>query len=231
MSDQGESRHIFRRLDTELARLNQRVLDMGGMVLRRVEDALASLKTGDQASAQRVISLETEVNRMEVETDAKILTMIALESPLGSDLRTALTVSKSVTELEKIGDEAARMASLLIESSATPKQPLAEDLAAVVDRLANLSLDHLRAAIGLFDVWDETVARALIEGYRQVEDEFRTQLARLITRIQDGQLLVDSAVDLIFVAKSLERVAHHAVNLADYALFERMGLDLRHTER
>ena len=231
MSDQGESRHIFRRLDTELARLNQRVLDMGGMVLRQMEDALASLKTGDKASAQRVISLEAEVNRMEVDTDAMILTMIALDSPLGPDLRTALTVSKSVTELEKIGDEAARMAGLLIESRAHSCQPLDEHLALEIDRLAGASLNPLRAAIGLFDVWDETVAQSIIEGYRQVEDEFRTQLARLMTRIQDGQLPVDDAVDLIFVAKSLERVAHHAVNLADYAFFERMGLDLRHTAR
>lgn len=231
MSDQGENRHIFRRLDTELARLNQRVLDMGGMVLRQMEDALSALKTGDGACAEQVISRDAEVNRMEVDTDATILTMIALESPLGPDLRTALTVSKCVTELEKIGDEAARMAGLLTGTRAETIQPLHHELAAEVDRLGGLSLTHLRAAIGLFAHWDETVAEEIIEGYRAVEDEFRSQLGRLMSRIRDGQLPVDAAVELILVAKSLERVAHHAVNLADYALFERKGLDLRHAGR
>lgn len=224
---QLSEKHIFQRFDGELSHLHDLVLEMGGIVHQQLKDALEAFKTQNLAMAQQVMSRDPQVDSLEVQADAAIINVIARHSPLGSDLRTVITVSKSVSDLEKIGDEAARIAHLQTQISREDHGTLNRVLVAEIDRIGEMALSNYLSAVELFEAWDETKALRVIEGHRQMDGEFQSELQRLMSSIKANTIDIGLAVSLALVAKALERITHHAQNLAEYAMFEREGVDLR----
>lgn len=224
MSDRGEG-HTFKRFDGQLSNLHLMVIEMGQAVHQQVQDAMTAVRTQDTLLAQKVLGRHHEIDRMEVAADAEIVAVIARNAPLASDLRLVVAVSKSVGDLQKVGEEAARMALLLDEIRLESAPPSMETLLDEVERMGALVLSHLDTAVGLFGQWDEEKARHVIAGHQQMDGDFQTELHRVMTCLLEESLDVKAAVRLVLVAKSLDRIIHHALNLAEYAMFEVYGGD------
>lgn len=219
--------HTFRRFEGELSQLHFIVADMGAVVLRQLDQALCAFNAADLDLAQQVIDGDAEVDALEAAGDALILQVISRNAPQASDLRRVITVSKSVTDLEKIGDEAVRVASLLHEMDGVSTSVPVTGLRKAMEEVGRRALDLLQEALGLFEVWDQRRALAVIEGQRQMDGQFQQALRHVMMRIQDERLDLGLAIRFVLVAKSMDRVAHHALNLAEYALFAEQGEDLR----
>ena len=222
--------HIFKRYDGELSHLHYVVLEMGGLVVSQVQDALAAFKARDSALAQKVIDLDGEVDQLEVSADDAIVELIARRCPVSSDLRLVIAVSKSVSDLERIGDEAVRIAGLVIQlfghEGSDPNGKMLRD----VDRMGDMALTGLRHAIEVFDVWDEAKALRVIESHREMDDEFQSDLRHLLTYVLEDTRNIGYAIGVVLVIKALERIGHHAQNLAEYVIFQVRGEDIRHQQ-
>lgn len=228
MSDPMAEGHIYRRYDGELNHLHYLVLEMGGLVVNQVRDALAAVKSHEIALAQKVVATDSEVDRLEVQADEEITRLIARRCPVGADLRLVIAVSKSVSDLERIGDEAVRIAGLVIHlfggESSNPNSQLVRD----VHRVGGLALTALQNAIEVFDVWDEAKAHQVIECHGEIDQEFQSELRRLMTYILEDSRNIGFAIHVMLAMKSLERISHHAQNLAEYVIFQVQGQDIRH---
>lgn len=219
--------HTFKRYDGELDHLHYLVLEIGGLVVHQVNDALDAFKSRDPVLAQKVVALDSEVDRLEVQTDDEIAKIIAKRWPLSSDLRLVIAVSKSVSDLERIGDEAVRIAGLVIQlfgsEGSEPNSQMLRD----VNRIGNMALTGLRGAVEIFDVWDEEKAALAIENHREMEEEFQADLRRLLTYVLEDYRNIGFAITAILVIKALERIGHHAHNLAEQAISKAHGKDIR----
>jgi len=211
--------HTLKRFDGELSHLHYLVLEMGGLVIAQVREALAAFKSKDLVLARTVIDRDDEVDRLEIETDGEIVKLLARRCPVGSDLRLVIAVSKSVSDLERIGDEAIRIAELVSElfgnETGDPDSQLVRD----VHVMGAMALSSLQSAVGLLDDWSEEKALGVIDKHREMDDEFRSDLRRLITFIMEDSRNIGAAISVVSAIRSLERIGHHSQNLAEYFIF------------
>jgi phosphate transport system protein len=226
MNELGQG-HTFKRYDGELSNLHLLVSEMGVVVLDQLVAALDAFFRQDVDAARKIMDNDIFVDRLEVVGDSEIIRVISRNSPMASDLRLIITVSKSISDLEKIGDEAVRIAGILLDIQRVGKGTISADLALELKDVGQLALDNLKTALALFEVWNEEQALRVIEGYRQMDNQFQQELQRAMTCIMENKLELELAVSFVLVAKSLDRITHHALNLAEYALFEMKGVDLR----
>ena len=219
--------HTIKRYDGELEHLRILVLEMGGLVINQLDDALAAFKARDLGLAQKVVAKDGEVDYLEVHADEEIAKIIAKRCPLSSDLRLVMAVSKSVSDLERIGDEAVRIAGLAIQlfggESSDPNSQMLRD----INRIGDMALSGLRSAVEIFDVWDEEKALQVIENHRAMEEEFQADLRHLLTYVLEDYRNIGFAISVVIVIKALERIGHHAQNLAEYVVFQVYGEDIR----
>lgn len=227
MTDDVLTGHTFKRYDGELSNLHLMVCEMGGVVIDQLVAALDAFSRQDAMAARKVIDNDIYVDQLEVEGDAEIIRVISRNSPLATDLRLIITVSKSISDLEKIGDEAVRIAGILLEIKGAEQGSMSKELALELRDFGQLALANLRSALALFEVWNEEQALRVIEGHRQMDGHFQQQLRRAMTCTMENKMDLALAVSLVLVAKSLDRITHHALNLSEYALFEMKGVDLR----
>jgi phosphate transport system protein len=222
--------HIFKRYDGELNHLHYLVLEMGGLVLAQVRDALTAFKERDPELAHKVVATDSEVDRLEVSADDEIVKLIAKRCPVSSDLRMVIAISKSVSDLERIGDEAVRIAGLVIQlfghEGGDPNSQMLRD----VNRMGDMAVGSLQHAVEVFDVWDEQKALKVVESYREMDEEFQADLRRLLTYVLEDTRNIGYAISVVLVIKALERIGHHAQNLAEYVIFQVQGEDVRHRQ-
>lgn len=219
--------HTLRRYDGELNHLHYLVLELGGLALAQVRDALEALRARNIDLAQQVIDREKLVDLAEVKADAEIVQLIARRCPVGSDLRLVFAVSKSITDLERVGDEAVKIASLTAQifgSGSDPNCQLLRD----AGKMGRLAVDSLERALRIVDQWNEEEAAALISGHAELDAEFQSGLRRLMTYIMEDSRNVGYAVSIVLIIKALERIGDHACNLAEYLLYQVGGQDVRH---
>lgn len=222
--------HTFRRYDGDLKKLHCMVLDMGEVVIQQIKGALETLIAPSTELVEEIRNRELIVDRMEVEADAEISRLIARYSPVGSDLRVVISVSKSVTDLEGIGDEAVRIAFVTEELASQNLTDAAAALTSEIAQLGKLALSSVDDAVSLFEHYREDIALRVIENHKAMDSEFRSELSRLMSYIRDGNTDLGVALNMAVVAKSLERITHHAQNLAEYAIFEMEGVDIRESQ-
>jgi phosphate transport system protein len=222
--------HTFRRYDGDLKKLHCLVLDMGEVVIQQIKGALETLIDPSTKLVEEIRNRELIVDRMEVEADAEISRLIARYSPVGSDLRVVISVSKSVTDLEGIGDEAVRIAFVTEELASQNLTDAAAALTSEIAQLGKLALSSVDDAVSLFEHYREDIALRVIENHKAMDSEFRSELSRLMSYIRDGNTDLGVALNMAVVAKSLERITHHAQNLAEYAIFEMEGVDIRESQ-
>ncbi|WP_397533314.1 phosphate signaling complex protein PhoU [Roseateles sp.] len=221
-------KHLSSQFDTELNVISTRVLEMGGLVEVQVAQAVKALLgfSGEQAS--EVLRNEERVNAMEIEIDRELHSIIARRQPTARDLRLLIAISKAIANLERVGDEAARVARtvqrLMNEGvSSRLRLPMA-DLAFETD----LAVAQLRKALDAFARLDVESALAVLKQDDQIDKEFDGLMRKLITYMMEDPRTISSAIDLVFVAKAIERVGDHAKNLAEVIIYVVKGQDVRH---
>jgi len=220
--------HIFRRFDGELAHLHSLVLEMGSLALSQLRVAMAAFKGQDTVLAQEVLKRDETLDRMEVSADEEIFKLLVRQSPVGSDLRVVFSVTKSVSDIERIGDEAVRIAGLVTQIfSYDTMDPNNAYMLGDIYRIGDKALQTLESAIEIFDVWDEQKALGVIESNHEMGNEFASEVGRLMEHIVNNAANIGFAVSMVLMVKSLERITHHAQSLVEYAYFEIKGLDIR----
>ena len=210
----------------ELESVRALVLQMGGLVESQIKLAVESLVSGDVALMNRVIADDHRVNAMEVEIDENCNQIIARRQPAAGDLRMVMTVIKTITDLERIGDEAekiARMAKLLSQ-----KERLILPRYNEIKNAANMALDMLRKSLDAFARLDLTTAAQVVRQDEQVDEEFRTIMRYLITFMMEDPRTITTALEILFVAKAIERIGDHAKNMSEYVVYMVKGRDVRH---
>jgi phosphate transport system protein len=222
-------KHLSTQFDAELSGISNRVLEMGGLVESQVGQAVYALTQFSIETADQVLRQEDRVNQMEVEIDRDLSAIIARRQPTARDLRLLIAVSKAIANLERVGDEAARIARTvqrLINAGVSSRLRLpVADLAFEAD----LAIAQLRKALDAFARLDTGRALEVLKQDNQIDQEFDGLLRKLITYMMEDPRLISASIDLVFVAKAIERVGDHAKNLAEVIIYVVKGTDVRHT--
>lgn len=221
-------KHLSTQFDTELSGISTRVLEMGGLVESQIAQAIYALTNFSGETASQVLAQEEVVNTMEVEIDRDLSSIIARRQPTARDLRLLIAISKTIANLERVGDEAARIARTvqrLMNSgvSSRMRQP--------VNSLAfesELAIAQLRKALDAFARLDVEKALEVLKQDDQIDQEFEGLMRKLITFMMEDPRTISASIDLIFVAKAVERVGDHAKNLAEAIIYVVKGTDVRH---
>jgi phosphate transport system protein len=222
-------KHLSTQFDAELSGISTRVLEMGGLVEAQVAQAMYALTNFSGETAGQVLLQETKVNEMEVEIDRDLSTIIARRQPTARDLRLLTSVSKTIGNLERVGDEAARIARTvqrLIHTGVSSRMRLP---VADVGFEATLATASLRKALDAFARLDTQAALEVIKQDNQIDQEFEGLMRKLITYMMEDPRTISASIDLVFVAKAIERVGDHAKNLAEQVIYIVKGTDVRHT--
>ncbi len=221
-------KHLSTQFDAELSGISTRVLEMGGMVEQQVTRAVQSLTRFDAEIAAEVLATEERVNRIEIEIDRDLSTIIARRQPTARDLRLLIAVSKTITNLERVGDEAARIARTvqrLLGAGVSSRLRLpVNDLG----HEADLAGAQLRKALDAFARLDVDKAIDVLKADDLIDQEFEGLIRKLITFMMEDPRTISSSIDLVFVAKAIERVGDHAKNLAEQIIYIVKGTDVRH---
>ncbi|MEY5027880.1 MAG: Phosphate-specific transport system accessory protein PhoU [Pseudomonadota bacterium] len=219
-------KHISSQFDAELAGISSRVLELGGMVESQIRHAVYALSQFSVEVADQVITTERQVNALEVEIDHELASIIARRQPTARDLRLLMAVSKITGNLERAGDESeriARMVKLIVEqgSRTLPSSELrvASDLASGL----------LRKALDAFARLDVTAALSILKEDDLIDAEFDGFLRKLVTYMMEDPRTISASLDLLFVAKAIERIGDHAKNIAEFIIYVVKGADVRHT--
>jgi phosphate transport system protein len=219
------SEHISKQFDAELEDVRTRVLQMGGMVEEQIRRAADTLVTGDMAEIAAVQENDHRVNAMEVDLDEACSHIIARRQPAAGDLRLLIAVIKTITDLERIGDEAEKIARMakLIHDAERMHMPRIE-----IRNVANLALAMLRKSLDAFARLDVKAAQEVVRQDEAVDSEFRSILRQLITFMMEDPRTISRCLEVLFVAKALERIGDHSKNMAEYVVYMVEGRDVRH---
>jgi phosphate transport system protein len=222
----GASDHASKQYDLDLDSIRSRVLQMGGLVEAQIRRALESFARGDRAIADEVIANEPRVNAMEVALDGDCSQVIVRRQPAANDLRMILAITKTVTDLERMGDEAKKIARMAksIHERGMPL-PTTVDLRHGSEH----ALGMLRRALDAFARLDTGAAEAVIKDDARIDDEFRAILRQLITYMMEDPRTISTALEIVWIAKAIERIGDHAKNMAEYVIYIVKGTDVRHT--
>jgi len=220
--------HIFKRFDQELADLNGIVLRMGGLVEDQIAKAMNSLRDADPEAARNVVARDHVVNFLDVQADEQIVNLLALRQPVGKDLRMILSLGKSVTDLERIGDEAERIARMTIDIYSSDNPPPDPLLLSDTFRMSTLATRMLRDVLDALARLDVEKAIQVARGDTELDHEFQAALRRLSTYIMEDARNVGHIINVTFIIKSLERIGDHSKNIAEYVVFLVKGKDVRH---
>ena len=222
-------KHLSTQFDAELSGISNRVLEMGGLVESQVAQAVYALTHFSGETASQVLTQEERVNHLEVEIDRDLSTIIVRRQPTARDLRLLIAVSKTIGNLERVGDEAARIARTvqrLINTgvSSRLRLPVGD-----IEFEANLAIALMRRALDAFARLDAQQALQVIKQDNEIDAEFDGLMRKLITYMMEDPRTISASIDLVFVAKAIERVGDHGKNLAEAVIYIVKGTDVRHT--
>ena len=221
-------KHLSTQFDAELSGISTRVLEMGGIVESQVARSVYALTNFSPEIAADVLLIEERVNAAEVEIDRDLSTIIARRQPTARDLRLLIAISKTIANLERVGDEAARIARTvqrLVNTGVSTRLRLpVKDLAYE----AELAVAQLRKALDAFARLDVDKAVEVLKQDDMIDQEFEGLMRKLITFMMEDPRTISSSIDLVFVAKAIERVGDHAKNLAEQIIYIVKGTDVRH---
>jgi len=222
------SGHTVKRFDGELGHLHQLVLQVGTMVRNQLALAVKTLEDEDPKAAREVISRDQEVNALDVQADEEMIQILIKRQPVAKDLREVITISKAVCDLERVGDEARKVARLTIHvydnDGSPPNNQILRDIhtmADFVDRMLEMCLEA-------FNDLDLQKALEVLRMDAELDNEFKSCLRRLSTFLMEDSRSVGHVIDVVLTIRALERIGGHAKNIAGHVVFLAMGKDVRH---
>jgi phosphate transport system protein len=226
-SDPAEG-HTARVFDTALSELRLNVVAMGGLAIDQVATAVRALLDGDAELARVVLVRESKLNDLERTIDREAFRLIALHQPMAGDLRMAKAVSRITVELERVGDEAKKIAKFATRlAKGEPPGPV-RAVARFLKHMAELTAGMLRDAVRALDEADLDLARGVTSKDSELDAEFAAALRQLLTLAMQDQRFLSATIDTVFALKGLERIGDHAKNIAEQVVFVASGEDVRH---
>jgi len=222
----SNSEHTSKQFDADLEGIRSRVLQMGGLVETQIVAAIDGMSSGSEELISRVIDAERRVNNSEKEIDDAIVHVVARRQPAASDLRMIMGVSKIVTDLERIGDEAEKIARMArqIYGRGALSIPRSID----VRQTGHKASMMLRRVLDAMARLDTAEAEKIIAEDKLIDTEFRAIVRQLITFMMEDPRTISTALDIVWIAKAIERVGDHAKNIAEQVIYIVHGTDVRH---
>ncbi len=219
--------HIYTQYDTDLEAIRAKVLEMGGMVEEQLTDSVSSLVNADAKLADSVIKKDERVNALESEIDEDCSLIIAKRSPTARDLRNVLMMLRIITDLERIGDEASKIAKAThrIYEKDRMSKPQTKEIQSIYEKLQYM----LRTALNSFARLDVGETVAVLESDKEVDGEYRAYMRQLLTYMLEDPRTISLSLELMFVAKSLERIGDHSKNVSQNVIYTVKGKDVRHS--
>jgi phosphate transport system protein len=221
------SQHISRQFNQELDELKTHLMAMGGLVEKQVQDAVGALLDHDSELCQRVVDNDRAVNDMQIKIDEECTQVLARRQPTASDLRLVLAVIRAASDLERIGDEAskiARNAIDLIESDSGNRGFV--EVRMISEHVRRM----VRDALTSFARLDTELALKLVHEDDEVDNEYGSAMRSLMTFMMEDARSISPVLSVMWILRALERIGDHANNLAEYVVYLVKGLDIRHTD-
>ena len=220
-------KHLSSQFDSELTAVSTRVMEMGGLVESQIRTAVYALAQFSAEAAAQVMEAESRVNAMEIEIDHDLSSIIARRQPTARDLRLLIAISKTTANLERAGDEAEKIARMVkaIMASGSARALPASELRVVSDLASGL----LRKSLDAFARLDASMALTILKEDDAIDKEFDGFVRKLITYMMEDPRTISASLDLLFVAKAIERIGDHAKNIAEFTIYVVKGADVRHT--
>ena len=219
--------HSSKQYDIELETLRSRVLEMGGLVEAQILAAVGALTTGDLSALEGVIADDHRVNGLEVSIDTECSQLIARRQPAAGDLRMVLAIIKIVTDLERIGDEAAKIARMGKQSYGRARMPSTP--VAAVKHIGDIALGMLRKALDALARLDPVAAAQIVREDFAIDEEFGAIVRQLITFMMEDPRTISESLEILWIAKAIERIGDHSKNMAEQVIYIVKGTDVRHT--
>jgi len=221
------SEHISKQYDAELEAVRAKVLEMGALVEQQIVDALEALVNANPKLAKSVIKKDHLVNALEVQVDEDCSHIIARRQPTAGDLRMVLMMIKTITDLERIGDEAAKIARFALKS--TEMDRLAAPRFVEIKVMASTARDMLHMALDAFARSDATKVVEIAHMDEEVDEQYQVAIRQLITFMLEDPRTISMSLEVLFIAKAVERIGDHAKNISEYVVYMVKGKDVRHT--
>ncbi|MDR5854962.1 phosphate signaling complex protein PhoU [Caballeronia sp. LZ062] len=222
-------KHLSSQFDADLNAVSSKVLQMGGLVESQITAAMQALNEFDVQIADQVIAAEPRLNTMEVEIDEECSNIIARRQPAARDLRLLMAISKTITNLERAGDEAEKIAKRvkrINEDGAGRTVNIAE-----IKLSGEMAVSILRRALDAFARLDTVAAAQIVRDDKAIDDEFRAFVRKLVTYMMEDPRTISAGLDYLFIAKAVERIGDHAKNIAEFIIYIVKGTDVRHISR
>ncbi|WP_114973243.1 phosphate signaling complex protein PhoU [Rhodoferax ferrireducens] len=220
-------KHLSTQFDSELNAVSNRVMELGGLVESQIRQAIYALSQFSVEVANQVTETEARVNAMEVDIDRELSSIIARRQPTARDLRLLIAISKTTANLERVGDEAEKIARMVrsIIQSGSPRSLPSLELRVSADMASGL----LRKALDAFARLDTAAAVSILKEDDLIDKEFDGFVRKLITYMMEDPRMISPSLDLLFLAKAIERIGDHAKNIAEFIIYVVKGADVRHT--
>jgi len=224
--DKNLGHHISQQFNEELEEIRSRVLAMGGLVEEQIQKATNALVDGDIALAERVIKDDTKVNKAEVQIDEECTSIIARRQPTASDLRLVVAVIKTITDLERIGDQAERVARMGIRLAEQPDSKISYmEIRHMGERVERMVHDALDA----FARMDVDAAVNVAKEDKIVDVEYDGIMRQSLTYMMEDPKTITQMLDIMWTVRAMERIGDHAQNICEYVIYLVKGKDVRHT--
>jgi len=219
--------HISRQFDEELEDIRNKVLQMGGIVEEQLGRGIKSLVEGDTRMAKQVVADDHRVNALEVEIDEECTRIVARRQPAASDLRLIMAVIKTITDLERIGDEGKRVARMVEEEL---HGAMAEDVRNELEHMGNLVREMLRMVLDAFARLDVEAAVRVVKADKRVDVKYVSITRQLMTYMAQDPKSIPRILNILWAARALERMGDRCCNVAEYIFYMVHGHDIRHTK-
>jgi phosphate transport system protein len=219
-------KHLSSQFDSDLNSLCSKLLEMGGMVESQTSTAMRAFSEMDLDICNQVIEREKAVNDFEIEVDSACTEIIARRQPTARDLRLVMAVSKAIANLERAGDEAERVAKRtkrIIEAGLNHNINVAE-----IKISGQMATSLLRRSLDAFARLDTIAAAEVVKEDKQIDEEFRAFVRKLIVYMMEDPSLITTGLDMLTIAKAIERIGDHSKNIAEFVIYIVKGADVRH---
>jgi phosphate transport system protein len=225
MSDLHLGQHISRRFNEELEGVRSQVLHMGGVVEAQLANALRALVNKETVLAREVTKADAVVNTLEVEIDEECARIVARRQPAATDLRLVIAVIKTISDLERMGDEAKRVA---IMARSEMDDALDDELRADLQHMGDLVREMLRQVLDAFARTDVDTAVVVLKADKKVDRKYKKIIKQLIQRMAKDPQSVAVILNIMWAARSLERLGDRCLNIAEHVIYMVLGTDVRH---
>lgn len=222
------SHHTSQKFNAEMEALRSKVLNMGGMVEQQLENAVKAVLEGDGALGESIVNKDFKVNAMEVEVDEDCIRILARRQPAATDLRFVVAVIKTITDLERMGDEAERIGRMAMQLARRerPKDQFSE-----LRHMAEAVKQMLHDALDAFARTDVSAAVTTLSRDHSVDQEYESITRQMITYMMEDPRYIPRTLEIMWSARALERIADRACNICEYVIYLVKGRDVRHTSQ